>query len=57
MVTCHARLGEIPDEYNILNDLLKTSEEGIPREMDSRLNTLPILSMRMYCGFAIDSLL
>jgi hypothetical protein len=57
MVTCHVRLGKIPDEYNILDDLLKTSEEGTTREMDSRLNTLPILSMWMCCEFAIDSLL
>jgi len=57
MVTCHARLGEIPDEYNILNDVLKTSVEGISREMDPRFNTLPILSIRMCCRFAIDSLL
>ena len=55
MVTYHGRLGEIPDEYNIMNDALKTLVEGIPRRMDSRLNTLPILSMRTCCGFAIDS--
>jgi hypothetical protein len=35
MVTYYGKLGEIPDEYNIMMDALKTSVGSFPRERDS----------------------
>jgi hypothetical protein len=35
MATYHPKLGEIPDEHNIIVDNLKTSAEVLPHEVGS----------------------